>query len=567
MTTWKKRPTEIAVDENRIREMAKECDTYPVLIQVLLNRGYNENDIIGIMTDPVSLIPQAPLNGSIPVAEIIIKHLKSNSNIYVFADYDCDGLTSGYVMANGLREIRNALKSTSKIMLHYPERTEGYGLSMNFCEKVVGKAKLVITVDNGITKYNEVQFLKSHGCDVVITDHHEAVEGLVPDTAICNPCFNDIDRGHLAGVGVAWNVIKMTDSLSGAKIDTQKYISAVAVGTVADVMPLTPENVALIEIGLQQMNKGKALPFFNFYKAYETSLDFTAKDIGWNLGPKLNAAGRMGNVWLGAAGLFALEDDEMRQVLKDLNSMNSERKELTDEFKEKVKEIDILDARIATYNGSETRKGVHGILAGELAKQFPMYPAFVYSEQNGILHGSIRCNNKNIDLMEMFLHQKNKGNLISVGGHKFACVISLKKDRLDDFINSFSDEFDSLDLKTEEESCYYDTLISLSSANTALLTQLNRIPTDRNTQPVFVLPNALVISTNISNKNPKNICFKLSDNTSTKEVWAWGFSEKYKELGSPKQLHILCSIEQDFRHKTSARASLKVIDILPAETA
>ena len=169
------KPDSIDADlyKERIRNLAEKCNTYPFLIQILVNRNYNDYEIEKILLAPIELLPKTRLSGSIDAGNIIIDSLEKNENIAIFADYDCDGITSGYVMADGLRKVRDALKSISKVIVYYPERTEGYGLSLDFAKRCVDKnISLVITVDNGISALEPTIYLKKNNIKVVITDHH-----------------------------------------------------------------------------------------------------------------------------------------------------------------------------------------------------------------------------------------------------------------------------------------------------------------------------------------------------------------------------------------------------------
>lgn len=559
--------SEKPVTYDGVRAIAEKCNTYPVLIHTLLTRGFSSEEIEKLYNSTDSeMIEYAkrPLKNTDLAADQIIKHLNDGNDIFIFADYDCDGITSGYVMFQSLKDAKNKLKSKSKIFLHYPQRSEGYGLNSDYCKKVLStkkNGKLVITVDNGITRKNEVKQLKDQNVDVIITDHHEPIAELLPDCTIVNPCYNDIGRKYLAGVAVAWNVASAF--LGKLDIDSRKYMPTVALGTIADVMPATFENACILYIGLKMLNSNECPKILSLMHYQDSNkLDYNAVDVAFNIAPKINAASRMGDVRLGAAGFLA--DDKADIYFKQLNTLNEERKKLTKKAQKAISKIKLQnDQRIVCFDGSDYGHGILGIIAGEIAKRYPNYPAFVYTvDSNNVCSGSIRNNNTQLELMSLFQMEKDNGNIISYAGHENACVISVEKDKLESFIKSFSESFDELDFSDVIE--YYDGECSLAAINNNFLTEMNKFPFMPHDVPVFRINSVDILNTKISTGNKNNIKFHLADDTSSKWIWGWGLANKYKELGSPKKVHIICSPCQDFIYKSRVNATIRIIDMIPA---
>ena len=556
---WKRYPVASQISDEEVRVIAEECSTYPFLIRALLARDYEQEDIKKMFLTPAELIPNQPLIHSVAAADTIIKHLQNNSNIYVFADYDVDGMSSGYVMGQGLRSIRNAIGSQSKIKVYYPEREEGYGLSMYFAEMAIEQnTHLVITVDNGISKGAEVEFLKENNVDVIITDHHlMEQESTVPDALIVDPAYNEESRSYLAGVGVAWHVLRTIVARANVNLDVNFFLDAVAIGTICDMMPLEPENMALVRFGLQIVNSnmpGNA--FLKWYKQYKHPITgVSVKDFGWDIGPALNAAGRMGNTKLGASSFYLNNEEAMRETFKEIESLNNKRKKITKELSSEVSKIDFGKDKFIAYDGSKTEAGVHGIIAGELTKYNPQLPCFVYNvdKETGMATGSVRCQS-DIPLWDMLQKQKENGLIEKVAGHDHACVISAPADKLKDFVDSFTQDFNKMDLDDDDEDDeFYDEIISMKDVNIQTLNAINTLPLTDSVKPVFYMHD-IVISSVKPTKDGKKAFVQMSDNTASKRVFMFGYPD-YLAMGSPARVDILCQIEQDF---TSTRPSATI---------
>ena len=562
--------TELSIEETG--RLAEQCNSFPVLIYALSNRGYTKEQIIDLLQSekPGLDIITKPLNGSEKAATQIIEKLNFGEGIGIFADYDCDGITSGYVMYEGLSEIKKALKSASHITVHYPQRSDGYGLSTAYCQKIIARKKtgMVITVDNGITTRQQCSLLLKNNIVPVVTDHHEPNKKDLPDCTIVNPCYNDLKRSYLAGVAVSFNVVNTIADMIGIKLNYKKIIPAVAVGTISDCMPMSYENSCYIRLGLDMINNNDEFNF-SFLQLMKDSPEMTPKDVSFSVAPKINSASRIDDTRLGAAGFFYEDQNKIMAVIDKLDELNNQRKQITADARETVAKINIGDnERIVIFDGANYGKGIHGIIASEITKRFPDYPAFVYSSfissEDGahICAGSVRCANTAINVMSIFEQLKDMHIIRKAAGHSSACVIEVAADKLDEFIKAFSSLFDSMEIPLV--TIALDGRISIKEAsNQQLLKSINKICFTVQEAPLFGINDVFINKVKYSKNNPENICFYFSDNTASKWVWIWGFASKYKALGSPKQVHLVCSIEQDFMKKTIISPTLNVIDMIP----
>lgn len=564
----KRTPNE-SISLDRIGQIAKDCNTYPILVSALLNRGFSEEEVKEIICsdEPAKELIETPLRGTDKAAEHILKHLNKGDSIGIFADYDCDGITSGYVMYSALKDIARAIKSSSTIYIHYPQRKSGYGLSLDYCKKAVSNGLgLIITVDNGISVKKEQQFLKENGVELIVTDHHEPIKPNVPDCVIVDPCYSDIERSYLAGVAVAYNLASVIANRCWCTLDRNKYIPPVAIGTISDCMPMSFENASYIKQGLQIINSGNSCKFLQGY----ASGILSPVDVSFTIAPRINAASRIGDVRTGAAGFFTDDDKKLKIITKKLEDMNNERKATTSKARKVVAKIEEPKHRIVSFNGIGYGKGLHGIIAGEIAKRFEDYPSFVYSiypddddENKKLYGGSVRCANESVDCMELFLLLKKEGLVKRAAGHANACVLEVEEDKFDKFLEAFDKLYD--DQKFPVSITGIDAQLSLKAAFSADFFEKSlKIPFTTQEEPIYGISNVCINRYKYSMSNKDNIMFTFADSTAVKNVWGWGWSKKYKELGYPKEVHLVCSIVQDFRFNDIS-PTLKILDMIPVK--
>lgn len=564
-----------AIPQDRMSQIAKEIGTHPVLVYALTSRGFTEQKIRSIITDEFAgdELMKTPLKGAAEAAESILNALQAGKRIGIFADYDCDGITSGFVMQEGLVSLKHAMKSNSSIYLHYPQRKDGYGLSNEYCEAAAGKLDLVVTVDNGIATRAQEAILKKHGISLIVTDHHEPNAKMLPSCIIVDPCYSDISRSYLAGVAVAYNVVSTAARQIGITLNRGVFLPAVMLGTISDCMPMSYENACYIKAGLSFLNADdKFSAFFHemFYDSYNKKIKeppvITAKDISFTIAPKVNSASRMGDTRIGAAGLFLdfKEQKKLSALAKKLTQLNDARKQETAEIsaqvvsKLKLKESD----RIITYNGSDYSKGLLGIIASKITNRFPDYPAFVYElGEDGVASGSVRCDNEGIDCMEMFRQLKTEGLVKFCAGHSRACALAVEKEKLQAFADAFSKLYDTMEIQEVVKTV--DATTSLKELSTDFLEKISQIPFTTQEQPVFFVPHVLINYTRLMGKG-KHIELSMADSTAVRKVIWWNMAQHYEDIGSPKEVHLVCSVQQDFRFNKPC-ATLDIIDMIPVK--
>ena len=380
----------------------------------------------------------------------IEKAIKEQKNIWIYGDYDVDGITSTSILYMALKEL-----GAENVNYYIPIRDEGYGLNNEALKKIKKSgADLVITVDCGITAFPEVEFANSINLPIIITDHHNLHGDKVPDAiTVVNPKRpeNDFSFEFLAGVGTIFMVILCLYERIGKKAKAYKYLDLVAIGTVADIVPLVEENRILTKFGLEQLSrsKNKGLRFL-LYKLFSTqNSDFNEKteynsyDVGFIIAPVFNAAGRLKDAKMVVKLLISDNDREIEIIVKELINKNFERKELQNEIVEKVEkhieESDLKEDYVIVDYSPEYHHGVIGIAASKIVDKY-YKPAIIIEvkEDEGIAVGSCRSIG-NFSILEAL--QSMPELFVKFGGHSGAAGFTIGIKNLELFkkkINKFA---------------------------------------------------------------------------------------------------------------------------------
>ena len=398
------------------------------------------------------LLPFQQLKGIDAATALLITALQQQQHIVIVGDFDADGATSTAVLLSGLKAL--GFKSVEYLV---PNRFEyGYGLTPEMAELAVAQgAELIVTVDNGISAIDGIALAKKAGVKVLVTDHHLAGNELPNADAIVNPnqpgC--NFPSKALAGVGVAFYLLLALRAAlreqhyfterQQAEPNVAELLDLVALGTVADVVPLDSNNRILVHQGLMRIRSGKCRPGIQALIdiANRSAAKLTASDFGFALAPRLNAAGRLDDMSLGISCLLANDLGLARQYAAELDSLNVERRAIEQSMQVEAQAF----LSQLSFDGTELpealclyrhdwHQGVIGILAGRIKEQFHR-PTIVFAQgDEGELKGSARSiNGLHIrDLLEEISSQY-PGLIKKFGGHAMAAGLTISADRLDTF--------------------------------------------------------------------------------------------------------------------------------------
>lgn len=427
-----------------ILNMSQELGIPPVIATIMLNRGIEEPYHFINPTEESFLDPFLMCGMEKAVARIL-EAIERNEKIAIYGDYDVDGITSTAIMVKFLRSHK------TDVMYYIPDRLEeGYGINKNAIDKIASKGvTLQITVDCGITAVSEIAYAKEKGIDTIITDHHECKEDLPDAYCLLNPkqpsCPYPFKK--LAGVGVAFKLLQALTMKMHFHMQEliEEYMDLVAIGTVADVMPLIGENRVIVKRGLELLaftqNKGiRALA----EKAEMSLSNVQTGTVGFIIAPRINAAGRMGDPCCAVELLLAKDDMTAKKYAEQLDSENRERQEM---------ELQILQDALNMIENSESLQndyvlvlahenwhhGIIGIVASKISERFHK-PCILISKDENTGKGSGRSiHSFNLFKALDFCHD----TLLKFGGHDLAAGLSIAPEKIDAFrkkINAYAKE-------------------------------------------------------------------------------------------------------------------------------
>jgi len=404
------------------------------------------------------MLPWQQLDGIDTAVGILQQALAANRRIMVVGDFDADGATSTALTVLALRSMGG-----SAVDYLVPNRFEdGYGLSPEVVEQAAARgAELILTVDNGISSHAGVDVAHAKGMQVLVTDHHLPGETLPAAEAIVNPNLRgcEFPSKSLAGVGVAFYLMlalraRLRESgwfeqRALAMPNLAELLDLVALGTVADVVPLDANNRILVYQGLNRIRAGKCRPGIRalLEVANRDARQLAANDLGFALGPRLNAAGRLDDMSIGVALLLSDDIAQARMLANDLDALNLTRREIEQGMQvEALQLCDELERSstalpygLAMYH-PEWHQGVVGILASRIKERFHR-PVIAFAPAGeGILKGSGRsiAGLHMRDALER-LDTLNPGLMMKFGGHAMAAGLSLEEAKFDEFRQRFGE--------------------------------------------------------------------------------------------------------------------------------
>ncbi len=555
-----------------IIKKSEECissDEYsPLLTKILSDRGYKEKKEIDKFLHPSldDLYDPYLMDDMDKVVDKIRKYIKDEKNICIYGDYDVDGITSIAVLVKCFERLGVVVD------YYIPNRLdEGYGLSVDALNNVLERgADLIISVDCGITSVTEAEYVKSVGKELIITDHHHPHETL-PDTLILNPkkhtCSYPYDM--LAGVGIA---MKLTEALLGEdfKHFYKKILPIVMLGTVADVAPIQDENRIITKLGLELLKETDNLGI----KALIDVSNLTGKEIntghiGFNIAPKINAAGRISKPELGVELLITRDEQKAVRLSNELNELNINRKSIENDILEKVDDLILqtvnpLD-KIIIVKGEGFHPGVIGIVASRITEKYSK-PAIILTAEDGIAKGSGRSYG-DINLFDMV--NSAKEHMISFGGHDKACGLSVKEENVDlikSVINKYADDT----LKKEDllDKIVIDSDINSDNILFSTIDEINLLEPFGlgNSRPIFIYRNLIIDRMYKMGEFKNHLKLVLNDGNRTFDAIGFNIAEKYSFLKSGDAIDMALTLSKnDFRGIETIQFMIKDIRSLNSE--
>jgi len=410
-------------------------DVSPFLRQLLFNRGIETNEAALAYVSGNSPTNPDPFQmlGMKEAVEVLHEAIETGSKIAVYGDYDADGVTSSAILYEFLAQMGINAR------VYIPNRfDEGYGLNLDAIEQLASEdIQLIITVDCGIGSVAEVAHANALGMRVIVTDHHQVPEVLPDAAAIINPHRpgDPYPYKELAGVGIAWKlVVAYLQRYPNPDIDPDQWLDLVAIGTVVDVAELTGENRSLVKRGMALMRMHPRQGLFSFSQVAGIKLDqLNAGHLGFGIGPRLNAAGRMDSATAAFELLVSQELFEAARLAQDLDNKNQERKNLLNEIEEIAVQEALSsdeDLKVIFVASEDFNQGLVGLAAGRIVEAL-YKPAIVGHIESDKIVASARS------IEEFNIHEALKeceDLLERHGGHAMAAGLTLKPENVDAFV-------------------------------------------------------------------------------------------------------------------------------------
>src|SRR5213080_859937 len=432
-------------DETRAAELAAALGVSRIVGGLLVARGYHDPGSAQSFLKPSldQLHDPFLMRGMSDAVKRLLSAIDNQEPILIYGDYDVDGTTGTAVLLRAFRMLGGTAG------YHVPHRfTEGYGIQQAALEKAASEGyKLVVSVDCGIRAHEPLHWARANGLDVIITDHHlpDDDEGSPPALAVLNPNQHGCDYPdkNLAGVGVAFKLVHALFRERGKESVVPGFLKMVAIGTVADVAKLIGENRAIVALGLSDLPRAvnPGLRALIDIAGCGDGAEMNAYDLGFRIGPRINAAGRMDAAKAVVELFNATDKEEARRLAEHLDTRNRERMEAQREiFNRAVEEFETGEHReyqthAAVIAGDDWHRGDIGIAASKIAERLHR-PCVVISLEGDIGHGSARS----IEAYHLFDGLTTCRDLLEkFGGHSHAAGLSIRRDRIGEFRRRLND--------------------------------------------------------------------------------------------------------------------------------
>ena len=518
-----------------------------VIARIIRNRDITTDEAIDqYLNGTLSDIPSWKLLKDIDKAvEIISGKIDQGTRMRIIGDYDIDGVTATYILLKGFKRLG------ANVDTYIPDRiADGYGIHNHLIEKAKDDGiDTIVTCDNGISATDQITFAKSFGMTVVVTDHHEVPfedteEGrkykLPPADAIINPKQSDCPypNKNICGAVVAMKLVfALYEKYNIPETEKEEYLEPAAIATVGDIMDLQGENRILVKEGLSRLphTKNKGLKAFISAVGLENQ-KISSYDIGFRLGPCINASGRLDTAMRSLALLQCEDEEEAAKLANDLKALNDSRKALTEQGTEEAYKLiegsDLKDDRVVVVFLPGCHESLAGIIAGRIREKYHK-PAFVLTRGDKSAKGSGRST-ENYSMYEELV--KCDSLLIQYGGHPMAAGLSIEEENIDAFRRLLNANC----TLTEEDlipRIVIDVPMPISYINENLIRELSVLePFGKgNSKPLFAQKDLRVLKVGIYGKNQNTVKLQLMDESgAVMDGIYWGEAKEFAEFAKSR---------------------------------
>ena len=533
--------------------------SYPISQILSLNESFDLDEVKRFLNPTIKAIMPNPFDEllDVEVAVLrIIKAIEEKQKIVIFGDYDVDGATSSAI----LKRFFDMISIKSEIYI--PDRIkEGYGPNTNaLLELRKQGADLVITVDCGTVAFEPLAKANEAGLEIVVIDHHLGIKEKPQSIAVINPNrFDETSSLHyLCGAGVTFMlVVALQISLKKKNFykDVKEpnllcLIDLVALGTVCDIMPLVGLNRAFVKTGLEVIKHQTNLGIKTLLSIAGSEVEISEFTLGFILGPRINAGGRIGKSNLGATLLSTNSEVEALQIATELHNLNSNRKDMEEASLsiaiEKIESLGLWKEEFIFVEDEAFHQGIIGILASRIKDRYNK-PVAVFSKLDGYLKASIRSV-LGLDVGSIIHKANSKNLLIAGGGHAMAGGLSVLSANYNELFTFFNEEVKNAEFNFQK-TLHISNIISINAINIDLCLDLKKLAPfgNANSKPLFCIKEVVVIKCDVLKES--HISLILKDKFSGKTIKAMFF--KAMQLGVlpnlrnllGKEIDVVCELE------------------------
>ena len=556
------------IDKNLIEKTKQDHDFNEILSKLIVSKNYDADEISNIKNN-LKLINVFNKSADFDRAsDILINSINKNERICVLGDYDVDGASATSLLVRYFDHIKQ------KYFYYIPDReTDGYGATTKLFQKLIlQKPKLVIMVDCGSTSNEAIDFLNQNNIKSIIIDHHEINNPYPKSNVIINPKkkvdYNKYD--YLCATTLTYFFIDILIKKTKSDFKLSNFLIVVLLATVCDVMPLRKLNKILATNAFKNFKIENNLAFKTIFDQFNLKRNLNIDDLGFLIGPIINAGGRLGFSNLGTELLASKDVNKVKKISLQLIKLNEKRKEIEKFFLAGIdfRKIKQENKDVVIYHNNKLHEGLIGIIAARLKEYFNK-PSIVITNTNNFLKASARST-QNYNIGNLIKLLVNKKIIESGGGHNMAAGFTIKKENIK-LLDSFIQNDYKQNNKNFELSFKYDSEISSTGINLSLYNEINKLGPfgSGNFLPTFLIKNVKIIRSSQVNENHVSAIIKPTNGGSFNAIC---FNCRDTEIGNyllsyKKQINIIAMIRKNSWNSKNI-IQLNIIDLLlPANTA
>ncbi len=518
---WVERQTDI----KEIEAIQNNHNLSEAVARVLVNRGINNSGVEDFLNPTLGKCLPDPflIKYTDVAAKRIADAVENKEKVSVFGDYDVDGATSSAVISMFLRSLGVDCAVT------IPDRDDGYGAEPRDIDTAIEYgSSLFITVDCGVSAFSALEYAQEKGIDVIVADHHEPSETLPPCVAMVNPKIHENGKDNpfrmMAAVGVVFMLCIAVNRelrergyyIENKEPDLRPYLDLVAFGTICDSVPLQGVNRLFVKAGVPHLNQKSNTGIAVLSEIAGIKEEISNYHLGFILGPRINAAGRIGGAELSYRLLTSESKQEAEDIARKLDELNVLRRQIeADVLYQSIEQVekDPYEGNVIMVKGNGWHQGVIGIVAGRLKERYNM-PALVVSVENGIAKGSARSVH-GYDLGGIIIENVASGMLLHGGGHMMAAGFSLQEEKIPEFKAELERRYlEKKEIIASDNELFIDMYTSVAGINSLdFLRKLEAVEPFGEGNPEIVFAIKDVLASNVSIVGNGNVKLSLKGMT------------------------------------------------------